>query len=87
MIGYGYWGPNIVRNFHNTSNAAVVSVCDLNPKSLDRVRKSYPSVAVTTDPADILNNPDDRCRCHRDSGLPPLSPGEEGSGKRETRVR
>jgi len=57
VIGYGYWGPNIVRNFHNASNAAVVSVCDLNPKSLERVRKSYPSVAVTTDPADILNNP------------------------------
>jgi len=57
VIGYGYWGPNIVRNFHNASNASVVSVCDLNPKSLDRVRKSYPSVAVTTDPADILNNP------------------------------
>jgi len=57
VIGYGYWGPNIVRNFHNASNAAVVSVCDLNPKSLDRVRKSYPSVTVTTDPADILNNP------------------------------
>jgi len=57
VIGYGYWGPNIVRNFHNASNAAVVSVCDLNPKSLERVRKSYPSIAVTTDPADILNNP------------------------------
>jgi predicted dehydrogenase len=57
VIGYGYWGPNIVRNFHNASNANVVSVCDLNPKSLERVRKSYPSIAVTTDPADILNNP------------------------------
>jgi len=57
VIGYGYWGPNIVRNFHNTPNAVVVSVCDLNPRSLDRVRKSYPSIAVTTDPADILTNP------------------------------
>lgn len=58
MIGYGYWGPNIVRNFHNTADAAVVSVCDLNVKSLDRVRKSYPSIAVTTDVSDILNSPD-----------------------------
>jgi len=57
VIGYGYWGPNIVRNFHNASNATVVSVCDLNPKSLERVRRSYPSVGVTTDPDDILNNP------------------------------
>lgn len=57
VIGYGYWGPNIVRNFHNASNATVVSVCDLNPKSLERVRRSYPSVGVTTDSDDILNNP------------------------------
>ena len=57
MIGYGYWGPNIVRNFHGAASAAVTWVCDLNPKSLDRVRKSHPAIAVTTDPADILNNP------------------------------
>ncbi len=57
VIGYGYWGPNIVRNFHNASNAAVAAVCDLNPKSLDRVRKIYPSVATTTDPNVILNDP------------------------------
>ena len=58
VIGYGYWGPNIVRNFHNASNAAVVAVCDLNPKSLERVRKGYPSIAVTTNTADILENPE-----------------------------
>jgi len=58
VIGYGYWGPNVVRNFYNTPNAVVVSVCDLNSKCLDRVRRSYPSVAVTTDPADILTSPE-----------------------------
>jgi predicted dehydrogenase len=57
VIGYGYWGPNIVRNFHNASNSTVLSVCDLNPLVLDKVRKSYPSIEVTTNPADILNNP------------------------------
>ncbi|PYS33670.1 MAG: oxidoreductase [Acidobacteria bacterium] len=58
VIGYGYWGPNIVRNFHSTPNAVVTSVCDLNPKSLDRVSRSYPSIAVTTDPLDILESPE-----------------------------
>jgi predicted dehydrogenase len=48
----------VVRNFYNTANATVVSVCDLNPKALTRVRKIYPSMTVTTDPADILNSPD-----------------------------
>jgi predicted dehydrogenase len=57
VIGYGYWGPNIVRNFHNTPEAVVVSVCDLNTRSLDRVRKSFPTISVTTDPSDILTDP------------------------------
>jgi len=57
VIGYGYWGPNIVRNFNSTPNTAVIWVCDLNPKSLERVRRFYPEVGVSTDPADILNNP------------------------------
>jgi predicted dehydrogenase len=58
VIGYGYWGPNVVRNFHNTPNAVVVSVCDLSAKSLQRVRRTYPSMAVTTNPADILTSPE-----------------------------
>jgi len=58
VIGYGYWGPNIVRNFYNTPNARVVSVCDVNSKALDRVRQGYPSVAVTSDPKDILDSPE-----------------------------
>jgi len=58
VIGYGYWGPNVVRNFYNNPNAAVVSVCDLSVKSLQRVRRMYPAMATTTDPADILNSPD-----------------------------
>jgi predicted dehydrogenase len=58
VIGYGYWGPNVVRNFYNNPNATVVSVCDLSVKSLQRVQRLYPSMETTTDPADILNNPE-----------------------------
>ena len=57
VIGYGYWGPNVVRNFYNTPNAVVVSVCDSNVKSLQRARRMYPSMTVTTNPADILTSP------------------------------
>jgi len=57
VIGYGYWGPNVVRNFYNNPNATVVAVCDLNVKSLQRVLSMYPSMETTADPADILNNP------------------------------
>jgi predicted dehydrogenase len=56
VIGYGYWGPNVVRNFYNATNAAVICVCDLSPKALQRVRRNYPSMPVTTNPDDILTN-------------------------------
>src|SRR5262249_45992900 len=58
VIGYGYWGPNVVRNFYNTPNATVVCVCDLSPKSLQRVRRTYPTMAVTTNPDDVLMSPE-----------------------------
>lgn len=58
MIGYGYWGPNIVRNFHQCSGATVASVCDLDSRALDRVRGLYPSVVCTQEAADILRDPD-----------------------------
>jgi predicted dehydrogenase len=56
VIGYGYWGPNVVRNFHNTPEAEVVAVCDLSPKSLQRVRRTYPAMQITSNTADILTS-------------------------------
>lgn len=58
VIGYGYWGPNVVRNFYNTPNASVVSVSDLSTKALQRVRRMYPSMAVTTNAMDIVTSPE-----------------------------
>jgi predicted dehydrogenase len=58
VIGYGYWGPNIVRNFMNTVGATVASVSDVNPKSLVRVRSLYPSLEVTGNADDILSSPE-----------------------------
>jgi predicted dehydrogenase len=47
VIGYGYWGPNIVRNFHGQERSRVVAVCDKSPKSLKRVQQTYPDMRVT----------------------------------------
>ena len=58
VIGYGYWGPNIVRNFQSLENCQVVAVCDRNPDALRRVNKVYPGIALTTDFAEILTSPD-----------------------------
>jgi predicted dehydrogenase len=57
VIGYGYWGPNIVRNFHAHDDSEVVLVCDKNPKCQERLRKAHPGIAYTTDEKEILNSP------------------------------
>ena len=38
VIGYGYWGPNIVRNFHGLESCEVVAVCDKSPAALQRAQ-------------------------------------------------
>jgi predicted dehydrogenase len=58
VIGYGYWGPNIVRNFHGQDHSRVVSVCDQSPKSLQRVRHAYPDMQVTSDYNELLQATD-----------------------------
>src|SRR5688572_28241719 len=54
FIGYGYWGPNLVRNFAEQAGARVQVVCDVRREPLER---RYPSVRVTTSPADVWNDP------------------------------
>ncbi len=57
IIGYGYWGPNLVRNFYETSTARVVSVSDLNDNRLAAVRSRYPTIKTATDYRDLLKDP------------------------------
>ena len=58
VIGYGYWGPNIVRNFNGIDSARVVSLCDLNDGVLGKAKKLYPALSTTTDPSDVLSSKD-----------------------------
>src|SRR5271156_7049462 len=58
VIGYGYWGPNIVRNFHGQQRSRVVSVCDKNPNSLQRVRQAFPDIQTTSDCVELLTSPE-----------------------------
>jgi|TARA_B110000116_G_scaffold252436_1_gene248322 predicted dehydrogenase len=48
VIGYGYWGPNLVRNFADTPGSRVVAVSDLNPERLERLTHRYPGVTTST---------------------------------------
>ncbi len=58
VIGYGYWGPNIVRNFNGVDGAKVVTLCDLNEGVLRKATKLYPAMAATTDVSDLLTAKD-----------------------------
>ena len=58
VIGYGYWGPNIVRNLNALDRCELVSVCDRSAKALTRAQKTYPALQLTTDVADVLRAPD-----------------------------
>jgi len=57
IIGYGYWGPNLVRNFSELSDAKVAAVADLDPSRLEVVARRYPTVRTTTDIQEILGDP------------------------------
>jgi predicted dehydrogenase len=58
VIGYGYWGPNIVRNFNATEGAKIVAVCDKDAKTLQKVTKFYPTTKCVTSPDDIISSPE-----------------------------
>jgi len=58
VIGYGYWGPNIVRNFHGQERSRVLAICDKSPKSLQRARQSYPEIRAIDECNDILTATD-----------------------------
>ena len=57
MVGYGYWGPNPVRNFSETPGSRVVAVSDLRDERLDQVRDRYPAVRTTGDFRQLLADP------------------------------
>jgi predicted dehydrogenase len=58
VIGYGYWGPNLVRNFMEAPGSTVVAVCDLRTERLAQLRHRYPSLRTVTDTQEIFKAPD-----------------------------
>ena len=56
VIGFGYWGPNIVRNFLPIENVEVVAICDLSKSALIRAKKSYPALKTVSNANDILTS-------------------------------
>ncbi len=49
VIGYGYWGPNIVRNLYALDACTVTALADRNPATLQKALRVYPGLRTTTD--------------------------------------
>ncbi len=56
VVGYGYWGKNLVRNFVELSGVSDVIVCDSDKARLKEAKSVYPSIQVTVNFKDILND-------------------------------
>src|ERR1700677_1078528 len=54
VIGYGYWGPSVARNFHGLDDCELAVVSDRRPDALRRAKQAYPNVRVTLDAAEVV---------------------------------
>lgn len=58
VIGYGYWGHNIVRNFQTTPEIQIVAICDQNRENLKKAQKLYPQVKLSTHYREVIDSPE-----------------------------
>jgi len=57
VIGHGYWGPNLVRNFMAAPGSAVTAVCDQQEERLTQLRKVYPTLSIYTNAVELIRDP------------------------------
>ena len=58
VIGCGYWGPNLVRNFNAAPNCTLKTLCDTNPDRLNAMKALYPHVQMVSDYKQVISDPD-----------------------------
>jgi predicted dehydrogenase len=56
VIGYGYWGPNVVRNLTSLEGSPVLAVAEKSPTARKRVQKAYPGIKVTPDASEVISS-------------------------------
>jgi predicted dehydrogenase len=54
VIGYGYWGPNVVRNLTTLEGSRVVTIADLSEAARVRAQKAFPDIHVSASPDEVL---------------------------------
>src|SRR6185503_10326320 len=58
IVGFGYWGPNLVRNFRSLPECRLKTVCDLSEKRLKQMQSLYPEVTGETDFRRLVDDPE-----------------------------
>lgn len=58
VIGYGYWGPNIVRNLMSLEGSRVAAIAEISPAARARALKAYPGLNVTADAMEVIMSPE-----------------------------
>ncbi len=58
VIGYGYWGPNVARNFHAAAGTKLTAVSDISDKRLGMAQAHYPFIRVSKDPLEVIKAKD-----------------------------
>lgn len=58
VIGYGYWGPNIVRNLRGLEGCQLVGICDQSPAARKRIQAAHTGVPVYSDSQELISSPD-----------------------------
>ena len=56
VIGYGYWGPNVVRNLTTIEDSKVVAIAELSPAARKRAQAAYPGIRVTADTSEVMQS-------------------------------
>lgn len=57
IIGCGYWGPNLIRNFSQIPNSNMLMCCDKDVKRLEHMKRLYPAIEITTDTEALFKDP------------------------------
>ena len=54
VIGYGYWGPNVVRNLASLEESKVLAIAEISAAARERAQKAYPGIKVTADASEVI---------------------------------
>ncbi|HEY1500117.1 MAG TPA: Gfo/Idh/MocA family oxidoreductase [Acidobacteriaceae bacterium] len=57
VIGYGYWGPNVVRNLASLEGSQVAAIAEMSPAAQKRAHKAYPGMHITADAMEVITSP------------------------------